>query len=171
MIGLEDDGLLALINDNNDVVGSVSVLEYKKDPKKYKIFTIRVLLVSEENEVILSSGSFFEGSEYDTEYCTILKYDEDYETALARLCDALPPVEPRFLFRYINKDKYNVKVSLYYARIKSEEAKKYQERVILYPSEIGTDDLIENDILFEEIGFLKTNVIPYLNLDIHNNKN
>ena len=97
--------------------------------------------------------------------------DEDYETALARLSDALPPVEPHFLLRYINKDKYNVKVSLYYARIKSEEAKKYQERVILYPSEIGTDDLIENDILFEEIGFLKTNVIPYLNLDIHKNKN
>ena len=61
MIGLEDDSLLALINDNNDVVGSVSVLEYKNDPKKYKIFTIRVLLVSEENEVILSSVPISEG--------------------------------------------------------------------------------------------------------------
>ena len=171
MIGLDEDSLLALINDNNKIEGSVSLSEYKKDPKKYKIFAIRVLLVSEDNEVILSPDSFFEGSEYDTAYCTILKYDEDYETALARLCDALPPVEPQFLLRYINTDKYNVVVSFFYAQAKSEEVKKYQERVILYPSEIGTDDLIENDILFEEIDFLKKNVIPYLNLDIQNNKN
>ena len=172
MIGLEDDSLLALINDNNKVVGSVSLSEYKKNPKKYKIFIIRVLLVSEENEFILSPDSFFDGSEYDTAYCTILKYKEDYEMALERLSEALPSTEIRFLTQYINKDdKYDVKVCLYYAQLNSEEVKKYQERVILYPSEIGTDDLIENDILFGEIDFLKTNVIPFLNLDIHNSKN
>ena len=81
--------------------------------------------------------------------------------ALERLSEALPSTEIRFLTQYINKDdKYDVKVCLYYAQLNSEEVKKYQERVILYPSEIGTDDLIENDILFGEIDFLKTNVIP-----------
>ena len=54
MIGLEDDCLLALVNDNNKVIGSVSFSEYKKSPKKYKILTLRVIVVSEENEFILS---------------------------------------------------------------------------------------------------------------------
>ena len=172
MLGLEDDSLLALVNDNNDVIGSVSLLEYKKNPKKYKIFTIRVILVSEEKEFILSTDSFFEGSEYDTAYCTILKFKEDYETALKRIREALPSAEIRFLTQYINKDdKYDVKVCLYYAQIKSEDVKKHQERVVLYPSEIGTDDVIENNILFGEIDFFKKNVIPYLNLDIQGNIN
>ena len=101
-----------------------------------------------------------------------MKFKEDYETALKRITDALPSVEIRFLTQYVNKDdKYDVKVCLYYAQLKSEDVKKYQERVVLYPSEIGTDDVIENNILFGEIDFFKKNVIPYLNLDIHRNKN
>lgn len=170
MIGLEDDCLLALVNDNNKVIGSVSFSEYKKNPKKYKILTLRVIVVSEENEFILSPGSFFNESAYDTAYCTILKYKEDYETALKRISDALPSAEIRFLTQYISKnDKYDVKVCLLYAQLDKENVKSSQERVILYPSEIGTDDIIGNEILFGEIDFLKTNVIPYLNLDIYGN--
>ena len=36
MIGLEDDCLLALVNDNNKVIGSVSFSEYKKNPKNIR---------------------------------------------------------------------------------------------------------------------------------------
>ena len=138
MLGLEDDSLLALVDNNNDVIGSVSFSDYKKNPIEYKILCIRVLLISEEKEFILFPYSIFDGSVYDTAFCTILKYKEDYETALERISKALPSAEIRFLTQYINKDdKYNIKVCLYYAQLKTEDVKKYQDRVILYPSEIG----------------------------------
>ncbi|MBR5323821.1 MAG: hypothetical protein IKV14_03245 [Muribaculaceae bacterium] len=171
MIGIEDDSLLALINDNNNVIGSVSFSEYKKNPRKYKVLFIRVILLSEEKEFIFSTESFFDGSMYDTPYSTILKLGEDYETAFERLSKALPSVDMRFLLRYYKKsEKYDFAVCFYFAQQKIEEVKKYQEGVVLYPSEIGTDDVMGNDILFEEIDFIKKHIIPNLNLDINGNK-
>ena len=40
MIGLEEDCLLALVNERNMVEGSVSLSEYKKNPSKYNVFCI-----------------------------------------------------------------------------------------------------------------------------------
>ena len=163
--------MLALVDDKNTVIGSVSFSEYKKNPSKYRVLFIRVLLLSEEKEFILSADSFFEGSMYDTPYCTILKLKEDYETAVERLRKALPSVDLRFLMQFCKKnEKYNFAVCFYFAQQKVEEVKKSQERVVLYPSEIGTDDVMGNDTLFGEINFIKTHIIPNLNLDINGNK-
>ena len=69
--------------------------------------------------------------------------------------------------QYSNIDeKYDINVFLYYTRQNVKEAKKNEEDIICYPSDIGTDDIIENNMLFSEIGFVKTNIIPYLDLDI-----
>ena len=108
MIGIEDDSLLALVDDKNTVIGSVSFSEYKKNPSKYRVLFIRVLLLSEEKEFILSADSFFEGSMYDTPYCTILKLKEDYETAVERLRKALPSVDLRFLMQFCKKMKSTI---------------------------------------------------------------
>ncbi len=171
MIGIKDDSLLALVDDKNTVIGSVSFSEYKKNPSKYRVLFIRVLLLSEEKEFILSTDSFFEEGMYDTPYCTILKHKEVYETAVERLRKALPSVDLHFLMQYCKKnEKYNFAVCFYFAQQKVEEIKKTQERVVLYPSEIGTDDVMGNAILFEEVNFIKTHIIPNLNLDINGNK-
>ncbi|MBO5720823.1 MAG: hypothetical protein J6R61_04790, partial [Bacteroidales bacterium] len=86
------DCLLAVVNDCNDVIDSVLMSEYVKNPANYKVFCIRVLPISENKEFILSRDVFFDESAYDTQYSTILRYDEDYATAFARINDALPTV-------------------------------------------------------------------------------
>ena len=92
-----------------------------------------MIVVSEENEFILSPGSFFNESAYDTAYCTILKYKEDYETALKRISDALPSAEIRFLTQYISKnDKYDVKVCLLYAQLDKENNKGITNKLLKY---------------------------------------
>lgn len=171
MIGIEDDSLLALLNENNVIIGSIPFSEYKKNPTEYKVLCIRVILVSEDKEFILSPGSFFKGSMYDTPYCTLLKSNEDYDTALERISKIMPSAEIRFLTQYYNKDsKSNLSVRFYFSQQKVDDVKNYQEKVVLYPSEIGTDDVIENKILFEEIDFIKAHIIPFLNLKINNSK-
>lgn len=170
MIGLEEDCLLALVNERNMVEGSVSLSEYKKNPSKYNVFCIRVILMTEEREFILSPGSFFEESLYDTSYCTIIKYKEDYATAFERIKKALPNVDLHFIMQYKSDDeKYNLNVRLYLGKQNKEEAKANQERVVLYPSDIGTDDIIENNILFSEIDFIKEGIFSVI--DSNNIKN
>lgn len=161
------DCLLAVVNDCNDVIDSVLMSEYVKNPSNYKVFCIRVLPISENKEFILSSDVFFDESAYDTQYSTILRYDEDYATAFARINDALPTVEKHFVTQYKNESgKYNTVVRLYYVRQSVEEAKSLQKEVVLYPGEVATDDILNNRMLFGEIAFIKDNIIPNLDLNI-----
>ena len=62
-------------------------------------------------------------------------------------------------------EKYNLNVRLYFGKQSIEEAKANQERVVLYPSEIGTDDIIENGILFSEIDFIKEGIFSVIDSD------
>ena len=104
----------------------------------------------------MSSDVFFDESAYDTQYSTILRYDEDYATAFARINDALPSVEKHFVTQYKNESgKYNTVVRLYYVRQSVEEAKSLQKEVVLYPGEVATDDILNNIMLFGEIAFIK----------------
>ena len=168
MIGLDKDCLLATVDEKNEIKGSVPLSEYLKNPKEYRVLCIRVIPISKDKEFILSSDVFFDGSMYDTAYCTFLKFGEDYPDALKRIEEALSPSNPLEVTRYYcNNEKYNINVFLHYVRQTIEEAKEKHKNVVCYPSEIGTDDIIENSMLFSEIRFLKTNIIPFLDLDIH----
>ena len=70
----DDDCLLAIVDEKNRVVGSVAFSEYKKNPQKYRVFAIRLMVISEKKDFVLSSDNFFEGGEYDTPYVTLLKF-------------------------------------------------------------------------------------------------
>lgn len=167
MIGLDKDCLLTTVDEKNKVKGSVLLSEYIKNPREYRVLCIRVIPISEDKEFILSQNDFFKGSNYDTPYWTFLKYREDFPDALKRLEESLSPLNLYPVVNYhCESDVYDANVFLYYVRQTIEEAKAKHENIVCYPSGIGTDDIIENEMLFSEIGFLKTNIIPFLDIDI-----
>ena len=125
MKGFDEDCLLAIVDEKNRVVGSVAFSEYKRNPKKYRVFAIRLMVISENKDFVLSSDYFFEGGEYDTPYFTLLKFREDYADAFKRVDELLPLVEKRFVFQYYsNEGKYNANVRLYLALQNIDELKK-----------------------------------------------
>lgn len=167
MKGFDEDCLLAIVDEKNRVVGSVAFSEYKRNPKKYRVFAIRLMVISENKDFVLSSDYFFEGGEYDTPYFTLLKFREDYADAFKRVDELLPLVEKRFVFQYYsNEGKYNANVRLYLALQNIDELKKTQDKLSIYPSSIKKDDIIGNELLFSEIEFFEKNIIPVLNLNI-----
>ena len=167
MKGFDKDCLLAIVDEKNRVVGSVAFAEYKRNPKKYRVFVIRLMVISENKDLVLSPDYFFEGGEYDTPYITLLKFREDYTDAFKRVDELLPSVEKRFVFQYYsNEGKYNANVRLYIAQQNIDELKKNHEKLSLYPSEVKKDNLIGNELLFSEIEFFEKNIIPILNLNI-----
>ena len=167
MKGFDDDCLLAIVDEKNRVVGSVAFSEYKKNPQKYRVFAIRLMVISEKKDFVLSSDNFFEGGEYDTPYVTLLKFKEEYAEAFKRVDELLPSVEKRFILQYYSDEgKYKANVRLYFAQKNIDELEKTQDNLSVYPSVIKTDNIVGNKLLFSEIEFFKENIIPVLNLNI-----
>ena len=163
----DEDCLLAIVDEKNVVVGSVPFGEYKKNPQKYRVFAIRLLVISDKKDFVLSKDYFFEGGKYDTPYFTLLKYKEEYAEAYKRVDDMLPSVEKRFILQYYSDEgKYSANVRVYLAQQNIDELQNTQDKLSVYPSVIKTDDIIGNKLLFSEIEFFKENIIPVLNLNI-----
>lgn len=167
MRGFDEDCLLAIVDEKNRVVGSVAFSEYKKNPNKYRVFAIRLLVISDKKDFVLSTDCLFEGIEYDTPYVTLLKFGEEYAEAYKRVDELLPSVDKRFVLQYYyDEGKYRSNVRLYFAQQNIDELKKTQDKLTAYPSYVKTDDIIGNKLLFSEIEFFKENIIPVLNLNI-----
>lgn len=166
MIGRDENYPLAIVDDKNDVVGSVSLLDYEKNPKKYKMFCIRFLVVSENKDVILYPDSYF-GGKYDTKYFTILRVNEDYETLFSRMEQGIEELEKRFLLQYdYVDDNYDLIVRLYMVRQTVEEARKNDISTKLYPYEVKFEEIEGNKLLASEIDFFNMIIYPVLDLDI-----
>ncbi len=160
--------LFAVVDDNMNVTTSVTQDKYYENPLLYKLFAIRIIAVTEDKRIVLSSSNrCFADRHYDTPYCRFIEYKEDYENAFDKLSFRFHET-PRYIMQHHYSDyKYDIISRLYYVRIKESEFNKFKyEDIETYSIEEALEKLPLRGIAAEELTFFKENIYPFLDLDV-----
>lgn len=160
--------LFAVVDDNMNVTTSVTQDKYYENPLLYKLFAIRIIAVTEDKRIVLSSSNrCFADRQYDTPYCRFIEYKEDYENAFDKLSFRFHET-PRYIMQHHYSDyKYDIISRLYYVRIKESEFNKLKyEDIETYSIEEALEKLPLRGIAAEELTFFKENIYPFLDLDV-----